>query len=161
VLREVWHNSEQSTDKKREKPLKNYLIILRLFVSIILAAVFLGSCTMYSDQPYTGNSSRINTVPTQTPTELNFSTQLALTSSANSHQEATTEPSPTITAPPPRNLALDLPGSLAIEEYPISRDEVYIIDSSVIERHSNRGRGLWPHSGIIDGQFFTANYESG
>jgi hypothetical protein len=70
-------------------------------------------------------------------------------------------PMPTITAPPPRNPPVILPGGLDIEEYEITKKDINTIPSPVYIRHPNAGGWYyWPKGGIINGFLFQAKEEN-
>ena len=78
-----------------------------------------------------------------------------ITVTPDSHSSPT--PPPTITAPPSRNPPLVLPEGLGLEEYKITKKDIYTIESPVISRHENRGGWYyWPNGGMLDGKLFQA-----
>lgn len=67
-------------------------------------------------------------------------------------------PKPTITAPPPRNPPIVLPEGLGIDEYQITKKDVYTIESLAYSRYPNKGGWhYWPKGGMIDGKLFLAS----
>lgn len=67
-------------------------------------------------------------------------------------------PKPTITAPPPRNPPIILPEGLKIDEYEITVNDIYDIQSLASFRYPNKGGWhYWPKGGILDGKLFLAS----
>lgn len=102
---------------------------MKQWFSLLLLSLVLCACTT-ENVPSTATAMPTNLPPTETNIPTITSTETPI--------PTVTAPSvPTITAPPQREDLIILPGNLEIEEYPVTREEVWAIQDLVLARHPN------------------------